>query len=72
MQRGFIDIPKSGWYGNSIHMIQREEKTVEVAVFTDYAKKIVSNCSRVIVGKEDVIEKILVCFICSGHLLLED
>ena len=72
MQRGFIDIPQPGWYGNSIYMIQREEKTVEVAAFTDYAKKIVSNCSRVIVGKEDVIEKILVCFICSGHLLLED
>lgn len=45
---------------------------METAIFTGYAQKVLSNCSRVIVGKEDVIEKILVCFICSGHVLLED
>lgn len=42
------------------------------AEFTDYRKKVVSNCAKVIVGKEDVIEKVLVCFLCSGHVLLED
>lgn len=42
------------------------------AAFTDYRKKVVSNCAKVIVGKEDVIEKVLVCFLCSGHVLLED
>ena len=45
---------------------------METAIFTGYAQKVLSNCSRVIVGKEDVIEKFLVCFICSGHVLLED
>ena len=45
---------------------------MEISMFTSYAQKVLSNCSRVIVGKEDVIEKILVCFICSGHVLLED
>ena len=45
---------------------------MEISAFTDYAQKIRSNCSRVILGKEDVIEKILVCFLCSGHVLLED
>ena len=45
---------------------------METSIFTGYAQKVLSNCSRVIVGKEDVIEKILVCFICSGHVLLED
>ena len=45
---------------------------MEVSAFTDYGQKIRANCSKVIVGKEGVIEKILVCFICSGHVLLED
>lgn len=45
---------------------------MDQAAFIDYRKKVVSNCSKVIVGKEDVIEKVLVCFLCSGHVLLED
>lgn len=45
---------------------------MELSAFTDYGQKIRANCSKVIEGKEDVIEKILVCFICSGHVLLED
>ena len=45
---------------------------MEISMFTSYAQKVLSNCSRVIVGKESAIEKILVCFICSGHVLLED
>ena len=31
-----------------------------------------SNCARGIVGKEDATEKILVSFLCGGHVLLED
>ena len=31
-----------------------------------------SNISKVIVGKEDLIDKILVCLIADGHVLLED
>lgn len=31
-----------------------------------------SNISKVIVGKEDVINKILICLIADGHVLLED
>ena len=37
-----------------------------------YTKKVIDNCSRVIVGKDEVIRQILVCFLCSGHVLLED
>jgi len=33
---------------------------------------IVDNCSKVIVGKEDEIFDVIVCFLCSGHVLLED
>ena len=40
--------------------------------FQSYTKKVIDNCSRVIVGKEEVIRQILVAFLCGGHVLLED
>ncbi len=40
--------------------------------FQDFTRKIVDNCSRVIVGKDEVIRQIIVSFICGGHGLLED
>ncbi len=45
---------------------------VDAVKFTDYKEKVISNCSKIIVGKEDSITLILICFICSGHVLLED
>ena len=47
-------------------------KMIELKKITDYRDKLVSNCSKVIVGKDSVIELVLVCFMCSGHVLLED
>ena len=40
--------------------------------YQEYRKKVVENCSKVIVGKEDVLQLVLTCFVCSGHILLED
>ncbi len=40
--------------------------------FVSLREKILASCGRVIVGKETVIEQILVCLIASGHILLED
>ena len=40
--------------------------------FVKLKEKILDNCSRIIVGKEDVIEQIVVCLVASGHILLED
>ena len=40
--------------------------------FQSYTQKIIDNCSRVIVGKDEVIRQIIVCFLCGGHVLLED
>ncbi len=40
--------------------------------FVSYKEKIVKECSKVIVGKDDVIEKVLICYLCGGHILLED
>lgn len=45
---------------------------MDITRFTDYRDKVVENCSKVIVGKDDVIKLVLTAFICSGHVLLED
>ena len=45
---------------------------MDISRFTEYREKVLDNCSRVIVGKEDAISLVLTCFICSGHVLLED
>ncbi|MBD5460266.1 MAG: MoxR family ATPase [Lachnospiraceae bacterium] len=38
----------------------------------DLQKKILENINRVFVGKEDVVENLLICFLAGGHVLLED
>ncbi|MBQ1684712.1 MAG: AAA family ATPase [Clostridia bacterium] len=40
--------------------------------FVKFKEAIVKNCSRIIVGKDDVIEQLAICLIASGHVLLED
>ena len=48
------------------------ESHMDVSLFGSYRERIVSNCGKVILGKDEAIEKVLVCFLCSGHILLED
>ncbi len=38
----------------------------------DFVSKIVSNVEKVIVGKREVIELLMVALLCEGHVLLED
>lgn len=45
---------------------------MNVKLFTKCRDQVVKNCSQVIVGKDDVISLVLTCFLCSGHVLLED
>jgi len=45
---------------------------MDITRFTQYRENVIKNCSRVIVGKNDVIALVLTSFICSGHVLLED
>ncbi|MBQ1705389.1 MAG: AAA family ATPase [Clostridia bacterium] len=40
--------------------------------FVSFNKKITENCSRIIVGKEDVIRHLVIALIAGGHVLLED
>jgi MoxR-like ATPase len=41
-------------------------------VIADTAKQIIENVQKVIVGKDEVIELMLVALLCEGHVLLED
>lgn len=45
---------------------------MEIQKYREYKKKIVESCGRVIEGKEEVTELLLICFLCGGHILLED
>ena len=46
-------------------MLERER-------FTEYRRRIIENCTKVIVGKDDTIFLVLICFVCAGHVLIED
>ena len=45
---------------------------MDTTLFTNCKEKLISNCSKVIVGKSDTVEQIIICLIASGHVLLED
>ena len=38
----------------------------------DFADKLINNVEKVIVGKRDVIELLIVAILCEGHILIED
>jgi MoxR-like ATPase len=38
----------------------------------DYTEKIIRNVNRVIIGKDEIIRQVVVCFLAGGHILLED
>lgn len=43
-----------------------------VTDFVSYRDRLVKTCSQAIVGKADEITLIAVCYVCGGHILLED
>ncbi len=53
-------------------MASTETAASRGATFSDYYDSIVRNIERVIQGKRDVIELMLLCLVSEGHLLLED
>jgi MoxR-like ATPase len=48
------------------------ETTVDVTPVVGLAQKLQQNIGRVIVGKQSVVELMLVALLCEGHVLLED
>ena len=45
---------------------------MDTGAFVDFKRRLTDNCAKVIVGKDDVIEQVVVCLIAGGHILLED
>ncbi|GBF75896.1 hypothetical protein PA598K_04330 [Paenibacillus sp. 598K] len=45
---------------------------MELAAIRDLADRIRVNVGRVIIGKEEVVDKLMIALITSGHVLLED
>jgi len=43
-----------------------------VSEFVSFREKLVEACSRAIVGKDEQITLIAACYVCGGHILLED
>ena len=52
--------------------IERQAATDAAAQIREVAEKVKANIGRVIVGKQDVIDLVLVALFSEGHLLLED
>lgn len=45
---------------------------MDTTLYQNYSQRVIDNCSKIIVGKEEIIRQILVCFFSEGHVLLED
>ncbi|MDD6884595.1 MAG: AAA family ATPase, partial [Eubacteriales bacterium] len=45
---------------------------MDTSRFVEYRNAVVGAVSKAIVGKDETIEMVLNCFLCSGHVLLED
>lgn len=53
-------------------MTVEEARMLDVGPVQDVANLLLANIERVIVGKREVIEHLLVALLCEGHVLLED
>ncbi len=53
-------------------MATRQQTPAQIVATADAYGEVVANVARVIQGKTDVIELVLLCLIAEGHLLIED
>jgi MoxR-like ATPase len=51
---------------------ERQTATAAASEIREVALKVKANISKVIVGKEEVIDLVLVAMLCDGHILFED
>lgn len=49
-----------------------KELKVSTDDYVSYRDRLVKACSKVIVGKDNEITLVAVCYLCGGHILLED
>lgn len=50
----------------------KEEKNMDAALFRSYRDRIINNVGKMILGKDEMILRVIVTYLCSGHVLLED
>jgi MoxR-like ATPase len=67
-------IRKTGNFQSANLPIFHEEKEINHSMTTiiEFASKIIDNVEKVIIGKREQIELLLVALLCQGHILLED
>jgi len=46
--------------------------SVETFTVEKFAKQIIENLEKVIIGKRKVLEQVTIAFLCQGHILIED
>ena len=45
---------------------------MDAALFRSYRDRIINNVGKMILGKDEMILRVIVTYLCSGHVLLED
>ena len=60
------------WLIGAERAAMQEAQASDLALVQPFVQEVVSNVERVIVGKREVIELLLVALLCEGHILLED
>ncbi len=60
-------LARSQYFSVRVGGTQMSEHTVQV-----FAHRVIESVERVILGKRSVIEKLLIAFLCEGHVLIED
>ena len=69
-----MERPDSGFFQSSSMDVRARASTDDSAIDTvaELAGHIIANVGRVVVGKTDVVERVLVAMLCEGHVLIED
>ncbi len=52
--------------------IENKEITLEVSQIQNFSTTVIDNVEKVIVGKRQAIELVLIALLCEGHVLIED
>ena len=56
----------------SVHPHTKFDKNMELTDIQSLAKRLQDNMKKVIKGKDEVLERVILCDLCGGHILLED
>lgn len=72
MHKKELDKGPSGEYNVRCLINHKEETSHMEQSVSILARKLTENISKVIIGKDDVIRKVIISLLCGGHILLED